>query len=142
MLPSLHQRLLRAVADDIPSPRFMTRNSDKDFIHRYETHVMGVFTCTNVDCSGASWASKKVAIVIRGYPDNRCNAVIFNQRCHVCNELGSLSIDKDSYEVGRRPNGTTALSRRKGYRIREISVRDARWAAVGRLTTRRIGPQS
>jgi hypothetical protein len=35
--------------------------------------------------------------VIREYPNNGYNAVIFNQHCHVCNELGNLSIDKDSY---------------------------------------------
>ncbi len=97
MLPSLHQRVLRAVADDSLYPRFIKRNSDDESTRKYETHVMGVFICTYNDCSGSSWASKEVAIVIRRYPNNGYNAVIFNQRCQVCHKLGSLSLNENSY---------------------------------------------
>lgn len=58
---------------------------------------MGKFKCNNKRCSARSWSSKNVAILIRGYPENGYNAVVFNQRSKSCNELGQLTLDKDSY---------------------------------------------
>lgn len=37
-----------------------------------------------------------VAILIRGYPGNGYNALVFNQRCKSCNWLGNLKLDKES----------------------------------------------
>lgn len=38
-----------------------------------------------------------VTILIRGYPGNGYNAVVFNQRCKSCNWLGVFTLDKNSY---------------------------------------------
>ncbi|KAF1361535.1 hypothetical protein EJ07DRAFT_111719, partial [Lizonia empirigonia] len=36
-------------------------------------------------------------ILIRGYPTNGYNAVVFNQRCKSCNKLGTLKMNEESY---------------------------------------------
>jgi hypothetical protein len=60
---------------------------------------MGTFMCTNNACSNRGWGSKKVAILIRGYPKGCYNAVVpvFNQRCRFCEKLGNLNLDRESY---------------------------------------------
>lgn len=58
---------------------------------------MGRFTCNNDGCFKKGWASRKVAIFIRGYPEKGYSAVVFNQRCESCNRLGTLTLDKNSY---------------------------------------------
>jgi hypothetical protein len=58
---------------------------------------MGKFRCNNNGCSNRGWGSKKVTILIRGYPENGYNAVVFNQRCMSCNGLGTLTLDENSY---------------------------------------------
>ena len=97
IFPSLHQDVSNAVSDAIASTWFNKKNSDKDSYVEYSTYVMGKFTCNNDDCSKNGWGSKKVAILIRGYPENGYNAVVFNQRCRSCNRLGTLTLDKNSY---------------------------------------------
>ena len=97
MFPLLHQDVVNAVSDDITSPGFYKINSDRDSDNRYSTHVMGKFKCSNNTCSADGWTSKKVAILIRSYTGNRYNAEVFNQRCKVCNLLGTLTLDETSY---------------------------------------------
>ncbi|KAH8782654.1 zinc-binding domain-containing protein [Diaporthe sp. PMI_573] len=58
---------------------------------------MGNFACNNESYSNRGWRSKKVSILIRGYPRNGYNAVIFNQCCESCNGLGTLTLDENSY---------------------------------------------
>ena len=58
---------------------------------------MGKFKCNNHACSKGGWGSKKVAIMIRGYPGNGYSAVVFNQCCKACNQLGTLELDEKSY---------------------------------------------
>jgi len=58
---------------------------------------MGKFACNNRGCPTRGWSSRKVSTLIRGYPENGYDAVVFNQRCQSCNELGGLTLDKDSY---------------------------------------------
>ena len=93
MFPSLHQDVVNAVSDEIASTRFH-EDSDRYSNNEYSTHVMGKFKCNNDACSTSGWGSKKVAILIRGYPKNGYNAVVFNQRCKSCNRLGTLTLDK------------------------------------------------
>ena len=58
---------------------------------------MGKFKCDNDDCPKNGWSSKKVAILIRGYPENGYSAVVFNQRCKSCKRFGTLALDETSY---------------------------------------------
>ena len=97
MFPSLHQDVVDAVCDTVASTWFHKKDSDSDSNNEYSTHVMGKFKCNNNACSTGGWGSKKVAILIRGYPRNGYNAVVFNQRCESCDQLGTLILDKKSY---------------------------------------------
>jgi len=97
MFPSLHQDVINAVSDEIASTWFHEKDSDRDSNNEYSTHVMGKFKCNNNACSTVGWGSKKVAIRIRGYPRNGYNAVVFNQCCKSCNQLGTLTLDEKSY---------------------------------------------
>ena len=97
MFPSFHQDVVNSVSDEIASTRFHKNDSNRDSNNEYSTHVMGKFKCNNDSCSADGWGSKKVAILIRGYPKNGYNAVVFNQRCKSCNRLGTLTLDKESY---------------------------------------------
>lgn len=65
--------------------------------NEYKTFVMGKFKCKNKRCGRVGWGSKRVAIVIKGYPNNGYNAVVFNQRCESCTKLGTLALDNASY---------------------------------------------
>ncbi|KAK5989395.1 hypothetical protein PT974_10914 [Cladobotryum mycophilum] len=97
MFPSLHQDVTNAVSDKISSIWFNQKRSGKAPENEHPTHVMGRFRCSNGACSSGGWASKKVAILIRGYPENGYNAVVFNQHCKACKELGILTLDENSY---------------------------------------------
>jgi hypothetical protein len=97
MYPSLHQDVMDMVSLEIPSAWFHEDDDNEDTNNKYLTHVMGTFKCNNNTCSSVGWGSKKVAMLIRGYPGNGYNAVVFNQRCKSCFQLGSLSLDKKSY---------------------------------------------
>ena len=97
MYPSLHEEVMNAVSDKIASPKFHQNDSDKDANNQYATHVMGKFKCSNNACPNDSWGSKKVSILIRRYPRNGYNAVVFNQRCKSCHRLGTLTLDEQSY---------------------------------------------
>jgi hypothetical protein len=95
MFPLLHQHVVNAVSHSMASlPLFHETDSDMGVRNQYNTHVMGRFRCT---CGAKGWASKKVAILIRRYAGNGYNAVVFNQRCKVCDRLGTLTLDENSY---------------------------------------------
>jgi hypothetical protein len=100
----LHSRVANEVADDIPGLWFYggpRDGSGQTPFREYSTHVMGFFKCNNEDCSQPSWASKKIAIHIRGYRKKNgrigYNAEVFNQRCKSCHQLGALVMDEESY---------------------------------------------
>lgn len=95
--PSLNYKVVTAVSDQISSIWYQRNDSPKGYQHEYSTHVMGKFTCDNRTCDTTGWSSKKVAILIRGYPRNGYNALVFNQRCKACNQLGSFTMDEQSY---------------------------------------------
>lgn len=97
MFPSRHKDVAAAVSHSMTCTWVRKRVSDQEALREYETHVMGNFKCPNTACSPNGWSSKKVAIKIRGYGGNGYNAVVFNQRCKNCNQLGILYLDKESY---------------------------------------------
>ena len=111
MFPLLHEDVSNAVSDTISSAWFNKKGTDRDSTNEYSTHVMGSFKCSNNRCSSNGWGSKKVAIVIRRYPRNGYNALVFNQRCRFCNALGHLTLDKNSY-------------------VERVAYRLKRWAGV------------
>ncbi|ROV97971.1 hypothetical protein VMCG_06974 [Cytospora schulzeri] len=94
--PQLHHEVSSVVSGEIGSTWYNRQaggNSNKE----YSTYVMGKFKCNNNKCPKNAWSSKRVAIRIRGYPNNGYNAVVFNQRCESCNRLGILTLNKTSY---------------------------------------------
>jgi hypothetical protein len=101
--PELHRNVADAVSPEIPSTWFNGDDDDDDddddgtFDEKYNTHVMGKFTCTNKKCKKRFWGSKKVPIEIRGYANNGYSAVVYNQRCKACDELGTFELDIPSY---------------------------------------------
>lgn len=96
VFPELHQTVADAVSPEIPSTWFNANHPD-DFNHEKYTHIMGKFTCNNTSCRKGVWGSKKVAIEIRGYEDNGYSAIVYNQRCKSCNQLGTFKLDEGSY---------------------------------------------
>ncbi|KAI0884011.1 zinc-binding domain-containing protein [Annulohypoxylon maeteangense] len=96
MYPQLHRDVLKAVSPNIKKPWFNSRAGD-EADKKYETNVMGKFKCDNDGCSSDGWSSNRVAILIRGYSGNGYNAEVFGQRCRLCNALGTLTLDDNSY---------------------------------------------
>ena len=109
--PSLHEDISNAVSDHIDSIWFNPNGSNKSCNNKYCTKVMGRFKCTNNDCSNHGWGSKTVAILIRGYPGNGYDAVVFNQHCKSCKKLGTFTLDQPSY-------------------VQRVSYRLQKWAGV------------
>ncbi|KAL0929834.1 uncharacterized protein CTRU02_215264 [Colletotrichum truncatum] len=109
--PLLHEEVSKAVSDDLPSTWFNKNGRKKNPNNEYSTNVMGRFRCNNNSCSNTTWTSKKVSIVIRGFSGNGYDAVVFNQRCMHCDELGSFTLDKQSY-------------------VQRVAYRLKRWAGV------------
>lgn len=98
MFPWLHKDISKAISAAGVSSRWVDKKGSKnDPEEEYPTNVMGKFKCTNDACKSPGWGSKTVSILIRKYPGNGYNAVIFNQRCKECDTLGELTLDKDSY---------------------------------------------
>jgi hypothetical protein len=97
MYPSLHRDVAKAVFENIGTTRFHDNDSGEGSSNEYSTFVMGVFMCNNNACSGVAWSSGKITLLIRKYPDNGYNAVVFGQRCRSCQRLGRLRLDETSY---------------------------------------------
>ncbi|KAK7934718.1 zinc-binding domain-containing protein [Apiospora marii] len=101
MFPWLHKRVVDAIHGQIDQVTFHKEGQDSEAQEKYETFIMGKFTCTNNLCSKSAWSSKKVNIIIRRFTDGEqklaYNATVFNQRCKSCNALGTFSIDQRCY---------------------------------------------
>lgn len=94
--PQLNKAVADAVSPFMTSPRFHEGN-DQTAQHEYQTFVMAKFTCNHHEGSPRIWSSKKVAIVIRAYGKKGYNAVVYNQRCETCDNLGQIDLDESSY---------------------------------------------
>ncbi|KAI1737709.1 zinc-binding domain-containing protein [Xylaria scruposa] len=108
MYPDLHDDVAGLLDDDGLKFTFHHEDDDRDCIKNYDTNVMGRFACRNANCSSHGWSSKRIAITIRLYRDNKYNARIWHQRCKRCNQLSKPLLD-DSY------------SERVAYRIKKWS---------------------
>jgi ribosomal protein L31 len=100
VFPELHQSIAEAVFPEILSTWFQEDDDDDDFDKVWQTHVMGIFICTNNACKAQLWVSRMVPIEIRGYDSNGYSAIVYNERCMSCNRLGTFVLDEDSY-IGR-----------------------------------------
>ncbi|KAH7129378.1 zinc-binding domain-containing protein, partial [Dactylonectria estremocensis] len=97
MYPKLHTNVSRLLKEDGLQFEFHGIDDDKTCIEKYDTNVMGRFTCNNHKCSSNGWPSMKIAITIRMYPGNRYNARVYSQRCRACNTPSRPFLDKKSY---------------------------------------------
>ncbi|KAL8305672.1 hypothetical protein RB597_003582 [Gaeumannomyces tritici] len=98
MYPSLHEDVVAALSGEpiYPTPWFNASGAE-EANKKYDTNVMGRFSCCNEKCSKKGWGSKTVGIHIQGFSDNGYNALVFRQRCKACNQLGILEMDETSY---------------------------------------------
>nr|POF22344.1 hypothetical protein CFP56_36429 [Quercus suber] len=97
MRPDLHKQVLNLLDDDGLSFTFNHSDESCGIIKDYDTHIMGAFVCEHSACSSKGWGSKKIAIYIRLYANQRYNAQVYRQRCKQCNHLGKLVPDADCY---------------------------------------------
>ncbi|KAI8931458.1 hypothetical protein NX059_011784 [Plenodomus lindquistii] len=108
--PELHQRIAEAVLPEITSTWF-NPDMEAHFDTDHETNIMGNFTCENKRCRKRQWSSLVVAVWIKGYYRNGYNAIVYNQRCKLCDWLGRFKLDEASY-------------------VERITYRLKRWAGV------------
>ena len=87
------QRLLRGSG---LSFAWFPHDNPRGIVDDYDTNIMGNFTCDNPACSNTGWTSKKIAITIRRYPENKYNARVYHQRCLFCEWVSRPELD-DSY---------------------------------------------
>jgi hypothetical protein len=96
MYPALHESVRRLLEEDDLSFTFFAIDKDKGSIEEYDTNIMGYFKCLNKVCSNKGWGSKRIAITIRMYPEQRYNARVYHQRCKSCGSPSKPFLD-DSY---------------------------------------------
>jgi hypothetical protein len=97
MFPELHPNVADAVSPEISSTWFNDDEFDDEFDKEWFTHIMGRFICNNNFCKKRVWNSRKVPIEIRGYDDNGYSAIVYNQRCKSCDQLGIFELNEQSY---------------------------------------------
>ena len=91
--PALHHDVSHLLEDHDLQYHFQ-RNADwKSCTKEYDTNIMGRFICHNKKCSLNGWSSKKIAITIRTYHNDRYDATVYHQRCHGCNNLAKPILD-------------------------------------------------
>ena len=78
MYPALHDSVGRLLEEDSLSFTFFAIDEDKKFIEEYNTNTMGRFKCLNSVCRNAGWASNKIAITIRMYPEQQYNTRVYH----------------------------------------------------------------
>jgi hypothetical protein len=113
--PELHEKVVDAVSDEMATPWFRPDDGDDGRRNKYHTNVVGKFKCTNKACSKKGWSSGVVATVIKGYRLNGYNAVVFNQNCKKCKQLGTFTMDEQTY-------------------VDRVAYRIKKWAGVSEAT--------
>ncbi|KAK1451097.1 hypothetical protein CCUS01_11276 [Colletotrichum cuscutae] len=93
--PLLHPKVADVI--DHITVVWVSRKTKREPNNTHSTSVVGKFTCDNGACSNKTWTSGNVALQIQGYPGGGYNAVVYNQRCRVCNRLGIFSLDEVTY---------------------------------------------
>lgn len=96
MYPKLHRDVLDQLRQDDLDFEFKKRPNSRDLEQEYDTYIQGRFYCPNKACGKNGWSSKKVAVTIRMFTNNRYNVTVYHQRCKSCNFVSRPSLD-DSY---------------------------------------------
>jgi hypothetical protein len=58
---------------------------------------MGMLVSNNLKGATKGWSSKKIALTIRMYDNERYDARVYNQYCKVCNNTSRPFLDEKSY---------------------------------------------
>ncbi|KAJ5393562.1 uncharacterized protein N7487_011203 [Penicillium crustosum] len=95
--PRLHDNVAQVLDEEGLQVDFLDADDEATNIEDRDTNVMGRFICPNSGCNSSGWSSKKVAITIRMYPQQRYNARVYHQRCKNCNAVGRLVLDTECY---------------------------------------------
>jgi hypothetical protein len=101
--PSLHPAASAALESSTPPLKFTfnPNNTDEGCIKSYDTNIMGKFTCHNLKCPNDGrknvWTSKKIAITIRLYRDEKYNVRVYHQHCKLCHWVWKPKLDEGCY---------------------------------------------
>jgi hypothetical protein len=93
MYPDKHQEVLALLEEDHVNLAFRNQDDIVNCLKEYDTKIMGRFVCHNKTCNSPGWGSKKIAITIRKYRDQKYNARVYHQRCLKCNVLSKPILD-------------------------------------------------
>ncbi|PYI36382.1 hypothetical protein BP00DRAFT_152410 [Aspergillus indologenus CBS 114.80] len=95
--PKLHEDVARLLDEEGLQLDFFDVDDEDTNIEERDTNVMGRFICQNRGCYSNGWSSKKIAITIRMYSQERYNARVYHQRCRNCQAVGRLILDSECY---------------------------------------------
>ncbi|RAL11842.1 3CxxC-type zinc finger protein, partial [Aspergillus homomorphus CBS 101889] len=95
--PKLHDDVARLLDEEGLQLDFFDVDDEDTNIEERDTNVMGRFVCRNRGCCSSGWSSKKIAITIRMYSQQRYNARVYHQRCRNCRAVGRLILDSECY---------------------------------------------
>lgn len=93
MYPSLDHDVSDLLREHDLSFRFYNKDDGETCVDEYDTNIMGQFICRNRSCPARVWTSKKIAITIRRYSDNRYNARVYHQSCKSCGTPSKPKLD-------------------------------------------------
>ncbi|KAL4885684.1 zinc-binding domain-containing protein [Aspergillus karnatakaensis] len=99
MYPDLHALISSSLESSHPELTFSFHHPDTDMncTNTYDTNIMGKFLCNNRTCTSSGWSSKKIAITIRMYRDQKYNVRVYHQRCKRCNWVSRPELEEESY---------------------------------------------
>lgn len=92
--PTQHEAVLDLLSEHELTWRFHPQDAEDVYERKYDTMIMGRFTCRNKQCPKKSWTSRQIAITIRSYGDKRYNARVYHQDCRDCGWICKPILDK------------------------------------------------
>ena len=109
MYPNLHDAVADHLRDTkVSSIKFHDDDTETELKDSTQTNIIGHFKCLNSSCDSINthdnkhqhktWKSGTVCTVVRFYlAENSYNALVYNQRCKVCNGLGTFEVNTETY---------------------------------------------
>ncbi|KAK1147836.1 hypothetical protein N8T08_000349 [Aspergillus melleus] len=95
--PKLHDDVALLLDEEGLQMDFFDADDEETNIEEWDTNIMGRFICQKKGCNSSGWSSKKIAITIRMYSQQRYNARVYHQRCRNCRTVGRLVLDSECY---------------------------------------------